>query len=67
VSEQNLGILSRLLAELGDTRLVSNRWLWTHGYSNSLVARYVGIHGRALARYNPMPSRCPGRYASHLQ
>ena len=39
---QNLGKLNRLLAELGDTRLVSSRWLRAHGYSNSLVARYVG-------------------------
>ena len=31
-----------LLAELGDTRLVSSRWLRAHGYCNSLVARYVG-------------------------
>ena len=35
------GKLNRLLAELGDTRLVSSRWLRAHGYSNSLVARYV--------------------------
>ena len=34
--------LNCLLAELGDTRLVSSRWLRAHGYSNSLVARYVG-------------------------
>ena len=39
---QNSGKLTRLLAELGDTRLVSSRWLRAHGYSNSLVARYVG-------------------------
>ena len=38
---QNAGKLNRLLAELGDTRLVSSRWLRAHGYSNSLVARYV--------------------------
>lgn len=38
---QNSGKLNRLLAELGDTRLVSSRWLRAHGYSNSLVARYV--------------------------
>lgn len=42
MSEQNAGKLNRLLAELGDTRLVSSRWLRAHGYSNSLVARYVG-------------------------
>lgn len=39
---QNSGKLNRLLTELGDTRLVSSRWLRVHGYSNSLVARYVG-------------------------
>ena len=39
---QNTGKLNRLLAELGDTRLVSSRWLRAQGYSNSLVARYVG-------------------------
>ena len=38
---QNSGKLNRLLAELGDTRLVSSRWLRAHDYSNSLVARYV--------------------------
>ncbi len=42
MSAQNSGKLNRLLAELGDTRLVSSRWLRAHGYSNSLVARYVG-------------------------
>lgn len=41
MSEQNPGKLNRLLAELGDTSLVSSRWLRVHGYSNSLVARYV--------------------------
>lgn len=39
---QNSGKLNRLLAELGDTRLVSSRWLRAYDYSNSLVARYVG-------------------------
>ena len=39
---QNSGKLNHLLAELGDTHLVSSRWLRAHGYSNSLVARYVG-------------------------
>lgn len=38
---QNKGKLNRLLAELGDTRLVSSRWLRAHDYSNSLVAGYV--------------------------
>ncbi len=33
--------LNRLVVELGDTRLVSSRWLRAHDYSNSLVARYV--------------------------
>ena len=42
MSDQNTGKLNRLLAELEDTRLVSSRWLRAHGYSNSLVARYVG-------------------------
>lgn len=42
MSAQNSGKLNRLLAELGDTRLVSSRWLGAHGYSNSLVARYMG-------------------------
>jgi hypothetical protein len=41
MGDQNIGKLSLLLAELGDTRLVSSRWLRVHGYSNSLVARYV--------------------------
>ena len=33
--------LNPLLTTLGDTTLVSSRWLRAHGYSNSLVARYV--------------------------
>lgn len=41
MSEQNIKKLNYLLAELGDTRLVSSRWLRTHGYSSSLVVRYV--------------------------
>lgn len=41
MSDQNAGKLNRLLAELGDTRLVSSQWLRAQGYSNSLVARYV--------------------------
>ncbi|WP_175036578.1 type IV toxin-antitoxin system AbiEi family antitoxin domain-containing protein [Burkholderia contaminans] len=41
MSEQNPGKLNLLLGELGDTSLVSSRWLRVHGYSNSLVARYV--------------------------
>lgn len=42
MGDQNSGKLNCLLAELSDTRLVSSRWLRAHGYSNSLVARYVG-------------------------
>lgn len=41
MGDQNSGKLNQLLAELGDTRLISSRWLRAHGYSNSLVARYV--------------------------
>jgi len=41
MSDQNAGKLNLLMAELGDTRLVSSRWLRVHGYSNSLVARYA--------------------------
>lgn len=42
MGDQNHGKLNLLLAELGDTRLISSRWLRAHGYSNSLVARYMG-------------------------
>lgn len=41
MSDQNTGKLNLLLTELGDMRLVSSHWLRVHGYSNSLVARYV--------------------------
>lgn len=41
MSDQNHRKLNHLLTELGDTTLVSSRWLRAHGYSNSLVARYV--------------------------
>lgn len=41
MSDHNSGKLNQLLAELGDTRLISSRWLRAHGYSNSLVARYM--------------------------
>jgi hypothetical protein len=41
MSDQNAGKLNFLLAELSDTRLISSRWLRSHGYSNSLVSRYV--------------------------
>jgi hypothetical protein len=60
MNAQNSGKLNRLLAELSDTRLVSSRWLRAHGYSNSLVARYVdsswlvsparGVYMRACGR-----------------
>jgi hypothetical protein len=42
VSEQKSGKINRLLQQLGDADLVSARWLRAHGYSSSLVARYVG-------------------------
>jgi hypothetical protein len=41
MDDRKSGKLNQLLAELGDTRLVSAGWLRAHGYSNSLVARYV--------------------------
>ncbi|MFB9866881.1 type IV toxin-antitoxin system AbiEi family antitoxin domain-containing protein [Vreelandella sulfidaeris] len=41
MSEQKVSKLNRLLASLGDSDLVSSRWLQAHGYSRSLVARYV--------------------------
>lgn len=41
MSDQNAGKLNRLLTQLGDTTLVSSRWLRAQGYSNSLVSRYV--------------------------
>lgn len=41
MSVQNLGKLNSLVSGLSDTDLVSSRWLRAHGYSNSLVARYV--------------------------
>jgi len=42
MSDQNAGKLNQLLSGLGDTSLVSSRWLRAHDYSNALVARYVG-------------------------
>lgn len=42
MGDQKARKLNRLLAELGDTRLISSRWLRAHSYSNSLVARYMG-------------------------
>ena len=41
MSDQNEGKLNRLLSSLTDTALVSSHWLCAHGYSNSLVSRYV--------------------------
>jgi hypothetical protein len=41
MSEQKETKINLLLARLGDTELVSSRWLRDHGYSSSLVARYV--------------------------
>lgn len=41
MSDQNESKLNRLLAGLSDTDMVSSRWLRAHGYSSSLVVRYV--------------------------
>lgn len=41
MSDQNPSKLNRLMSGLSDTGLVSSRWLRAHGYSSSLVARYV--------------------------
>lgn len=41
MSDQNPGKLNRLLAGLGDSTLVTTRWLREHGYASNLVARYV--------------------------
>jgi hypothetical protein len=41
MSDQNNRKLNRLLTGLSDTGLVSSRWLRAHGYSSSLVVRYV--------------------------
>ncbi len=41
MSDQNKGKLNHLLGSLADTALVSSHWLRAHGYSNSLVSRYV--------------------------
>lgn len=41
MSEQNARKINKLLETLGDTDLVSAHWLREHGYSSSLVARYV--------------------------
>ncbi|MCE7032972.1 type IV toxin-antitoxin system AbiEi family antitoxin [Lysobacter sp. GX 14042] len=42
MSDSNPQKLNLLMERLGDTDLVSSRWLRAHGYSSSLVARYVG-------------------------
>lgn len=41
MSAQKFEKLNSLVSELGDTDLVSSRWLRAHGYSSSLVARYM--------------------------
>mgnify|MGYP005848173049 CR=1 FL=1 len=41
MSDQNKSKINRLLAGFSDTGLVSSRWLRAHGYSSSLVARYL--------------------------
>ena len=41
MSDQNESKLNQLLAEVSETGLVSSRWLRAHGYSSSLVVRYV--------------------------
>ena len=41
MSDQNPGKLNQLLASLGDSTLVTTRWLREHGYASNLVARYV--------------------------
>ncbi|MGN6482523.1 type IV toxin-antitoxin system AbiEi family antitoxin domain-containing protein [Luteibacter sp.] len=41
MSDSNPKKLNSLLIQLGDTQLVSARWLRTHGYPSNLVVRYV--------------------------
>lgn len=41
MSDQNPGKLNQLLASLGDSTLVTTRWLRERGYASNLVARYV--------------------------
>lgn len=41
MSELNSTKLSKLLATLGDSTLVTSRWLRAHGYASNLLARYV--------------------------
>lgn len=42
MNDSRQGKLNRLLETLGDTTLVSSRWLRAHGYPSNLVARYMG-------------------------
>lgn len=41
MNDSRHGKLNHLLETLGDTTLVSSRWLRAHGYPSNLVARYV--------------------------
>jgi hypothetical protein len=41
MGESKIGKLNQLLETLGDTTLVSSRWLRAHGYPSNLVARYI--------------------------
>ncbi|MGC5703133.1 type IV toxin-antitoxin system AbiEi family antitoxin domain-containing protein [Pseudomonas sp. NFXW11] len=41
MSERNYRKLNQLLEKLGDSTLVTSRWLREHGYASNLVARYV--------------------------
>lgn len=62
MSEQKSSKLNRLLQVLGDADLVSARWLRAHGYSTSLVARYVSsgwLHAPARGVYT-LPRSEPG-------
>jgi len=77
MSDQNTGKLNLLLAELGDTRLISSRWLRAHGYSNSLVARYVssgwlvspvrGVYMRKGGRFAPAVSEGLFEYFDYFE
>lgn len=42
MSARNAKKINQLLGTLTDTTLVTSRWLREHGYSGSLLARYVG-------------------------
>ncbi len=41
MSDQKAAKLNRLLGNMGDTTLLTSRWLREHGYAGNLVARYV--------------------------